>query len=797
MKITSSWLKDHLKTSANIEKIVSTLNNIGLEVESIESADKNNFFLVAKIIKAEKHPNADKLKLCDVDIGSGKILKVVCGASNARDGLLTVYAGPGAIIPKNQLKIKVTNIRGVDSYGMLCSGSELGFSDESLGITELDSKKFKVGDGYFKKNSEPAIDISITPNRSDCLGVRGVARDLSSAGLGKLIDLEEIKLKTNIKNPFKVTIDSNSGCSSFAHCYIEGIKNIESPKWLKDKLISIGMNSISAVVDITNYIMLDLNRPLHAYDADKIHKKVIVRSSKKGENFLALDNNTYTLEDGACLITNEKKILGLGGVIGGESSSISLDTKNIFLESALFDPVKISQIAKKLGINSDAKFRFERGVDPNGMEYGLKLAVKIIHKICGGKISNLIICCKNNFKNKKIKFNSDKFEKIIGSKISPAEIKKILNNLDFKFKESKNTYSVTIPTWRPDINEEVDIVEELIRIRGYDKIQLIKPEVDNSKDVLTGKQKLHRFAQRSIANKGFMETITYSFTNSKIDSLFGFHSKNLLIANPISNDLDTLRSSIFSNLLIHIKNNIHRNFEDQKIFEYGPVFLGSKPGEQFAVIGGIQIGKIYRKNWLEKDKDVDVFEIKDCVYKTLIELGIHEQDITVIQESESYYHPGRSGKFYLNSNKQLPIANFGEINPKIVKELDIKNGPVFGFQILLNNIPVISKQNTEKKIKYVVSNFQKIERDFAFIVDKKFESEKIVNALLNVDKKIIKKIRIFDVFQGGNIEKSKKSIALNLLIQSQEKTLNDKEINELSDKIIQTMQKSFDATLRS
>jgi phenylalanyl-tRNA synthetase beta chain len=533
MKVTSSWLKDHLKTSANIEKIVSTLNNIGLEVESVESADKNNFFLVAKIIKAEKHPNADKLKLCDVDIGSGKILKVVCGASNARDGLLTVYAGPGAIIPKNQLKIKVTNIRGVDSYGMLCSESELGLSDESLGITELDSKKFKVGTSYFKNNSEPAIDISITPNRSDCLGVRGIARDLSTAGLGKLIDLEEIKLKINIKNPFKVTINSNSGCSSFAHCYIEGIKNTESPKWLKDKLISIGMNPISAVVDITNYIMLDLNRPLHAYDADKIDKKVIVRGSKKGEKFLALDDNTYSLEDGACVITNEKKILGLGGVIGGESSSISLDTKNIFLESALFDPVKISKIAKKLGINSDAKFRFERGVNPNDMEYGLKLAAKIINKLCGGKISNLTISGESNFKNKQIKFNSDQFEKIIGSKISSAEIKKIFDNLGFKFKESKNAYTINIPTWRPDINEEVDIVEELIRIRGYDKIQLIKPEVDSSKDILTGKQKLHRFAQRSIANKGFMETITYSFTNSKIDSLFGLHSKDLLIANPI------------------------------------------------------------------------------------------------------------------------------------------------------------------------------------------------------------------------------------------------------------------------
>ena len=781
MKITSSWLKDHLKTNAKLEKIVSTLNNIGLEVESVGAEDKSNFFLVAKIIKAEKHPNADKLKLCDVDIGSGKIQKVVCGASNARDGLLTVYAGPGAIIPKNQLKIKVTNIRGVDSYGMLCSESELALSDEGQGIIELNSKKFKVGNSYFKNNSEPAIDISITPNRSDCLGVRGIARDLSAAGLGKLIDLEKIKLKSDVKNPFKVIIQSNSGCSSFAHCYIEGIENTESPKWLKDKLISVGMNPISTVVDITNYIMLDLNRPLHAYDADKIDRKVIVRSSKKGEKFFALDKNNYSLDDGACLI----------------SSSISLESKNVFLESALFDPVKISKIAKKLGINSDAKFRFERGVDANAMEYGLKLAAKIIQKLCGGKISNFVTTGESNFKNRQIKFNPEKFEKIIGSKISSAHIKKILNNLGFNFKEIKNTYLIKVPTWRPDINEEVDVVEELIRILGYDKIQLIKPEVDSPKNILTVKQKLHRFAQRSIANNGYMETITYSFTNSKIDTLFGLHNKNLLITNPISNDLDTLRSSIFSNLLIHIKDNIHRNFDDQKIFEYGPVFFGSKPGEQISVIGGIQTGKIYRKNWLEKDKDVDVFEIKDCVYKTLIELGIDEQELSITQEAESYYHPGRSGKFYLNSNKELPLANFGEINPKIIKDIDIKNGPIFGFQIFLNNIPVISKQNTTKKIKYSVSSFQKIERDFAFIIDKKFEAEKIINILLNVDRKLIKKIRIFDVFQGGNIEKNKRSIALNLLIQSQDKTLNDQEIEELSKKIIQTMQNSFDATLRS
>ncbi len=797
MKITYSWLKDHLTTNAKIDEITSTLNNIGLEVESIGEENKNSSFLVAKIIKAEKHPNADKLKLCTVDLGSGKKSNVVCGASNARDGLLTVYAGPGAVIPKNQLKIKVTNIRGVDSYGMLCSASELSVANESDGIIELDKNKFKIGENYFKSNIEPAIDIAITPNRGDCLAVRGIARDLSAAGKGKLSPLKEVKLKHVLKNPFKIFIEKNSGCFAFSHCYIEGVKNVESPKWLKEKLLSIGLKPISAIVDATNYIMIDLNRPLHAYDSDKIKKNIIIRSSKKNEKFHALDQNTYLLNDEACLITNENEILGLGGVIGGDSSSVSMSTKNILLESALFDPIRISKIAKKLGINSEAKFRFERGVDFNDMVYGLKLSAEIIQKLCGGKVSNIVAEGQKSFIEKKIKFNLEKFKSIVGNSIASKEAKKILTNLGFKIKDNKDTFIITVPSWRGDIHEEVDIVEELIRIRGYDKIELINPTLVNHSQILNEKQKLVRFLQRSIANQGFMETVTYSFTNSKIDTLFVENNKNLNIINPISNDLNVLRSSIFSNLLIHLKNNINRNFEDQKIFECGPTFYGPKSGQQKSVIGAVQIGKIYKKSWLEKDKEVDIFDVKNYLLKTFIELGIQEKNLFIRQESEDYFHPGKSGKLYLNSKSGIILASFGEFNPKILKELDIKQMPIFGFEIYIDQIPLENCKIRINKSKYEVSNFQKVERDFAFIIDQKFEAEKIITTLLSINNKLIKNIRVFDVFQGGNISSDKKSIALNFVIQSLTKTLTEKEIEELSQKIVQTMKKTFDATLRS
>ena len=514
MKLTISWLKKHLNTKASLDQTVTALTNIGLEVEEVIQQNKNlELFKIAKILKAEKHPNADKLKVCDVDIG-GKVEKVVCGAANARDGLFTVYAPPGAIIPKNGMKLVVAKIRGVESKGMLCSESELGVSDESEGITEIKNKK--IGENFFH-NSEEVIDISITPNRSDCLGIRGIARDLSAYGLGKLIEQKKIKLKEKSKIKNKVQIKTGSGCNTFGSLCIEGVKNCESPEWLKKDLESLGLKPISAIVDITNYVMFDLNRPMHAYDADKIDGNIIVRQSNNDESFEALDEKKYNVPVGACLITDKNKILGLGGIIGGKSSSIDLDTKNIILEAAAFDPVKIAKVSKQLGIITDAKFRFERGVDPNSIETGLKLAAKLIQEICGGKISKINISGDTKIKNGKIKFDTNNFEKLIGFSVSSKDCQKILERLGFKTKIKKQTLDLEIPSWRPDVNQEADIIEEILRIKGLDQIKSITPKLDHSKPALNYHQKLFHLIQRSFASRCFFETISWSFTNSKFN----------------------------------------------------------------------------------------------------------------------------------------------------------------------------------------------------------------------------------------------------------------------------------------
>ncbi|MDA9753557.1 phenylalanine--tRNA ligase subunit beta, partial [Candidatus Pelagibacter sp.] len=551
MKITYDWLKDHLKISAKEEKLIEKLTDIGLEVESIENLFEGlDLFKVAKIVKTEKHPNADRLKVCDVDVGNKEIKKVVCGAANAREGLLTVYAPPGAIIPKNKTKLVVAKIRDVTSYGMLCSESELNLSDESEGITELSSSKYakNIGNSYFSKSNSNLIDLSITPNRSDCLGVRGIARDLSAAGFGNLKPEKKEKIKSNKKQTLKVKIikDKNQGCLSFGSCLITGVKNTESPQWLKDKLISIGQKPISAIVDITNYVMIDINRPLHAYDADKIEKGIIVRNSKSGEEFTALDNKNYKLNEGMCVISDNKGVLGLGGIIGGIRSGTELDTKNVLLESAYFDPRSIRKTAKKLNIDTDAKFRFERGIDQLSIEDGLNKAAFLIKEICGGEISKIDIQKIRSYKNKIIKFDPNIFKRITGFEISIKEMISILEKLGFETKIEKKIIKLSVPSWRPDIVQEIDIVEELVRISGYGKIKIENPIKERSKNTLNPAQKLFHFLQRAVASKGYLETITWSFTDAKYNVHFKEANKEIKIVNPISSELGVLRNSIFS-----------------------------------------------------------------------------------------------------------------------------------------------------------------------------------------------------------------------------------------------------------
>ena len=801
MIITLSWLKNHLATSANLEKIINKLTDIGLEVEQVKEAQNElSDFKIAKVLKAEKHPNADKLKLCEISLGSNnKIKKVVCGASNAREGLVTIYAPPGSVIPKSKIKLKIVKIRGVESHGMLCSESELNISDDSEGIIELKNRDKDIGKNYFKYKGEKSIDISITPNRPDCLGVRGIARDLASAGLGKFSNLKKIKIKQSFKQPIKITItkEKNQGCMAFGSCYIKNIQNKESPEWLKEKIISLGLKPISAVVDITNYVMFDLNRPLHAYDADKIDKEVIVRNSKSGETLSALDGKNYELGKNMCVISDRTGPLGLGGIIGGSRSGTEFDTKNILLEAAYFYPASIRKTASDLGLDTDAKYRFERGIDPNSIIEGLEVATSLITKICGGEVSKFSITGKSNVKSKILKIDQNKFKKIIGIPISSNETKKILYSLGFDTKIKKNKVEVKIPTWRPDIYQDVDIIEELIRIKGFDKISLIHPERSRNKDTLNFNQKLFHLSQRAVATKGYMEAITWSFTDSNIDKYFSSGKKEILITNPISNDLNVLRTSIFSNLMIHLKKNQDRDYLDLSLFEIGPTFYGNKPGEQQIVLGGLKSGVINRKTWDSKPRNVDVFDVKADVVKTLIELGLEENSLFVNNKTTDYYNPGRSGSINLKSESGALLAYFGEIHPSIITGLDLKEKNVSGFEIFLKNIPEPQKKYRFSKREYSISEYQKSERDFAFVIKDDFKAGDIKKLVSEVDKKLIKKVKIFDVFSGGSMPPGKKSIAINVTIQSMDKTLSQKDLDDLSQKIIDQVKAKTGGNIRS
>ena len=799
--ITSlSWLKNHLSTKASLKQVVERLTEIGLEVESVKSpGNELDNFTICKVVKSQKHPNADKLKLCDVDIGEGNIVKVVCGALNARDGLFTVYAPPGSIIPKTKMKLKTAKIRGIESFGMLCSGNELNQSSDKDGIIELNEKDKNIGNKYFKSSSEEVIDIAITPNRPDCLGVRGLARDLAASGLGQLKKQPPIKINQKFKQPIKISInkEKNQGCGIFGSVYIKNVKNKESPNWLKNKIISLGLKPISAIVDITNYIMFDLNRPLHAYDADKINKEIIVRNSRKGETFEALDNKKYTLDNNMCAIADKTGVLGLGGIIGGIRSSTELSTKNILLESAYFYPSNIRKTAKNLNIDTDAKFRFERGIDPNSIKIGLELAMCMVLDICGGEASKLGFVGKLKNNNKLIDLSYEKFSDIIGFSIKNSEIKKILYSLGCEVKLGKKGIKVLAPSWRPDIKEDIDLIEELVRIKGYKNIPLINPEKKNLKETLNNKQKLFHFSQRAVASKGFTEAITWSFTDSKVDICFSELKDEIRLSNPISSDLDVLRSSLYSNLMIGAKKNIHRNFEDLMLFEIGPVFEGKEPGRQSTMIGAIKTGKYSRKNWIEKERNFDVFDIKNDTLRTLNEIGIENQKIVVSNKTKKWYHPGRSGLLSLGSVDGPELAYFGEIHPSIIKKLDLRVESILGFEIFLDNIPESSKKIRDKKSKFIVSDYQKVVRDFAFVIDEKFSSGEIISLVKNIDKELIKTVKIFDIYQGENIESGKKSIAFSITLEPKDKTLSEEDIEQISKKIIFAVQSKTAATLRS
>ena len=793
MKFTFSWLKDYLETDVSLEEVATNLTEIGLEVEEITNPKEDlKEFIVAKILSSRKHPDADKLKICEVDIGL-ETKEVVCGAPNAKEGLTTIYAPIGSVIPKTKMKIKKAKIRGITSYGMLCSGEELNIDNDSYGIIELDDEKPGEKVINVLDNIDPIIEIAITPNRPDCLGVYGIARDLSAKGVGNLKEANIQKIKSSEKNipVFSESNDKNPYCDIFAGRLIEGIKNAESPIWLKNRLENIGLRSINAIVDVTNYLTYDRGRPLHAYNSDKISGKIGAKIAKKGEKIIALDGKEYALDNQTCVIADEEKTLGIGGIIGGEGFGSEMDTKNIFLESAFFDPIHIARTGRKLNINSDARYRFERGTDPDFVIEGLELATKMIIDICGGKPGKIMVAQKRKIKNNKIKFDPKLIEKISGISISEKEIKKILSSLGFKVDKS---FGISIPSWRPDVNQSIDIVEEVIRIYGLNNVVSIplKNEKQPSKPILTESQKNINLARRSMASRGLIENISYSFVNSEYTKLFSDDKSAIRLLNPISEDLSDMRTTPLVSLINNYRDNRKRGFNDLGIFEIGPGFTGTKPGNQILIAAGLRTG-IYKTTGTERhwqgNEDVDIFDVKADILSYLDLINLQNDLINYEIPGPNWFHPGRSANII--SNEKNLLASFGEIHPRILSKLNL---PLcVGFELYLENITVnINNKNIPNEFNF--SNLQSVKRDFSFDISHELNAEIVINAVKSCNESLIEDIKLFDQFI---LDDGKKSLAIEITIQPKTETLTDDEIDDICKIVINKVEKSTGGKLRS
>ena len=793
MKFTLSWLKQHLETNSDIETILKKLTNIGLEVESsYNPSEALNGFIAAKIISTKPHPDADRLQLCLIDTGTEEI-EIVCGAKNAKEGLTTIYAPVGSTIPASGMKLKKAKIRGIESSGMLCSEKELNLGDDSEGITELSgqispgtsiSKALDINDTY--------VEIAITPNRPDCLGIRGIARDLAAAGLGELIKEKQIKISTSKENlPVFIDAENNfEGCTIFAGRLIKNITNNQSPDWLVKRLESIGIKSINCLVDITNFINFDRGRPLHVYDANKINNKIGARDAKVGEKILALDGKDYELKPGMCVIADNEKVLGIGGIMGGNESGSTIETNDVFIESAYFDPIKTALSGRALNIISDSRYRFERGVDPEYVIEGLNLATQMILDLCGGEAGEISLVDNLKFQPKKIKFDPKLVNKLTGIEIPNDKIVKILESLGF---DISNSWNVVVPSWRPDIYGEADLVEEIVRIFGLDNIEsepllnLDQP----TKPILTKKQKQIKMIKRSIASKGLMETISYSFINNKESINFGGGSSSLKIVNPISDELSEMRPTPLASLVSIADENFKKGYTDIGIFEVGPGFLGVEQDEQITIASGLRIGT-HRSEGSGKDwqgfQKVSVFDAKEDVISVLELLNLNLESHKVERTAPDHYHPGRSGQIVTGGGDIL--ASFGELHPKIIKTKDFKVAVAFEIYI-----DAINKQKIKSNLKIApeISNLQPLKRDFSFVVSSDTEAQTIINTAKQSDKSFIKDVKIFDQFLGEN----EKSIAIEVIIQPKEVTLTDEQIESISKKIIKSVEDKTKGKLRS
>jgi phenylalanyl-tRNA synthetase beta chain len=807
MKFTLSWLKDHLQTDASLDEIAAKLTLIGLEVEGIEDpAAKLKDFVVARVLEAAPHPNADKLQVLKVDAGSGP-LQVVCGAPNARKGLIGVFAAPGVHVPGLGVTLGKASIRGVDSAGMMCSERELELSTEHSGIIELpESMKDKVGQRYVDVLGlhDPVIDVAITPNRPDCLGVRGIARDLAAAGLGTLKAASEgYTGKGDFECPIPIKLQFPKGaenaCPVFAGRAIRGVTNKPSPDWMQRRLRAIGLRPINAAVDVTNYISIGLARPLHVYDADKLRAPIMARLGKDGESFVALDGKTYEVDETMCVIADKAHVLGLGGVMGGETTGATEATTTIFIESAYFDPRRTAATGRKTGINSDARYRFERGIDPKSEMLGLNLATQMILEFCGGEPSKAIVAGREPDGRPAIRFDPARVEKLSGAKFTQSETVSTLKKLGFKVEGKAPALGVTPPSWRPDIHGAADLVEEVVRLSGADRIPStpLPREAGVGKAVLTSAQKRVLGARRTLAARGLVEAVTWSFVAEAQARLFGGGAAALRLANPISSEMTDMRPSLLPGLISAARANANRGFEDAALFEVGQIFRGSNPEDQSYVAGGVRTGTARMtgggRHWDGAAKAADVFDAKADALAVLAGLGLDPAKLQAAPNAPAWYHPGRSGTLQLGPKTVL--AHFGELHPETLKALDIK-GSAAVFEVFLDQIPASRRKGTAKGA-LAVSDFQPVRRDFAFIVDNAVAAAAVMRAAEGAEKALISRINVFDVFQGQGVPAGKKSLALEITLTPLDRTLTEAEIEAVSAKVVAQVKKATGAELRS
>jgi phenylalanyl-tRNA synthetase beta chain len=802
VKFTLSWLKEHLDTDETLEKLADKLTMIGLEVENIEDKAKAlKAFSIARVISAEQHPNADRLRVCMVDTGNGAApVQVVCGAPNARAGLISVFSPPGTYIPGKNITLGIGTIRGVESRGMLCSEAELELSENHDGIMELPADA-PVGASYteWAGLGDPVIEINLTPNRQDCTGVHGIARDLSAADMGKLKEPAIKPVKGEFPCPVKVTVEDGELCPGFALRLVRGVKNGPSPQWLQKRLTAIGLRPINALVDITNFMTYDRARPLHVFDASKVRGNLVVRHARDGETLLALDGRTYTLDSTMCVIADDHGVESLAGIMGGEASGCDENTTDVLIESALWNEINIAQTGRKLSINSDARYRFERGVDPSFMVPGLELATKMVTELCGGTPSENVVVGKAFGDDRVIDFPLSEVKRLAGLEVPLPEMRSILTHLGFMLAGSGPVVKVAVPSWRSDVHGKADIVEEIVRIVGVEKV----PETpfgrgaDARKPVLTPIQLRTRDAKRALAARGMVEAVTWSFIAKGSAKLFGGGQVELELANPIASDLSDMRPSLLPGLIAAVQTNADRGFGDTALFEVGQVFKGDRPEDQLTAAAGVRHGFASSagigRHW-SGSRAADAFDAKADALAVLEAAGAPMQALQVVPGGAPWLHPGRSGTIQMGP--QNVLGYFGEVHPRALEALRA-DGPLMAFEVILNRIPEAKRKPTRARPALDLSPFQPVSRDFAFIVDRAVKAGDLVRAAQAADKKLVTAVTVFDLYEGKGIEDGRKSIAIAVTLQPREKTLTDEEIEAVAAKVVAEVTKKTGGTLRA